>query len=528
MRKKKPLHAVAIGFGQPVLSPGTLVLPPPGQPMRVARKLVEALYLQPAGLVLRSYRGDFYLWDGTHYVDIDRRDVRTKAYEFVEDAVWLHPDNGPQPFAPTQRKMADLMESLHACVHVESRPDAPLWIDRRPSPCVTDTIAMANGLLDVRSRILHPHTPQFFTHHVLPFAYDPKATAAPRWHQFLADLFPRDDQARQSLQEVVGYLLAGDTRQQKAFMVVGPKRGGKGTLGRVVTGLLGPHHVAAPTLASLATNFGLSPLISKPLALISDARLSTRADSKIVVERLLSISGEDSLTIDRKYRDPWTGRLPTRFLILTNELPRLSDASGALASRFVLFVLQQSFYGKENPNLTTELLAEAPAIFNWALDGVDRLQERGYFENPESSAEALQQMEDLSSPIGAFIRDRCVVHFEASVERETLWTAWKTWCTETNTKLNTKEMFGRDLRAAVPTLKVRRPRQDGTRDRHYDGIGLREHYIADLPGPLGPEAEAGPGGPGGPSDSAMYSPHKTTLFDERTAEADARFAKGWR
>ena len=57
----------------------------------------------------------------------------------------------------------------------------------------------------------------------------------------------------------------------------------------------------------------------------------------MVVERLLSVSGEDSLTIDRKYREPWTGRLPTRFVVMTNELPRLSDSSGALASRFIVF-----------------------------------------------------------------------------------------------------------------------------------------------------------------------------------------------
>ena len=48
----------------------------------------------------------------------------------------------------------------------------------------------------------------------------------------------------------------------------------------------------------------------------------------IAVERLLSISGEDTLTIDRKYRDPWTGRLPTRFMILTNELPQVHRLVG--------------------------------------------------------------------------------------------------------------------------------------------------------------------------------------------------------
>ena len=49
-----------------------------------------------------------------------------------------------------------------------------------------------------------------------------------------------------------------------------------------------------------------------------------------------------------------------------------------------------------------------PLIFSWALDWLDRLNERGYFLNPASGKEAIQQLEDLSSPISAFIRDeRC-------------------------------------------------------------------------------------------------------------------------
>ena len=82
-----------------------------------------------------------------------------------------------------------------------------------------------------------------------------------------------------------------------------------------------------PTLASLGTNFGLSPLLGKPLAIISDARLGD-TPTHTVVERLLSITGEDMLTVDRKFRDPWSGKLPTRFVVLSNELPRFKDSSG--------------------------------------------------------------------------------------------------------------------------------------------------------------------------------------------------------
>ena len=99
--------------------------------------------------------------------------------------------------------------------------------------------------------------------------------------------------------------------------------------------------MAGPTLSSLAGDFGLAPLLGKPLAVISDARLSGRGNH-VVVERLLSISGEDFLTVNRKYREQWTGQLPTRFMLISNELPQLGDASAAIANRFIPLLLDGS------------------------------------------------------------------------------------------------------------------------------------------------------------------------------------------
>jgi putative DNA primase/helicase len=278
----------------------------------------------------------------------------------------------------------------------------------------------------------------------------------------------------------MGYILAGDTRLQKIFLLLGPPRAGKGTIARVLAGLLGKHNVVAPTLASLSTNFGLWPLIGKPLAVISDVRLSDNANASMIIERLLSISGEDRLTIDRKYLVPWTGQLPTRLLMLTNELPRLVDASGALISRFIVFVLTESFYGRENPRLTDELLLEAPSILNWALEGLDRLNERGSFELPPSATDTMEQFQDLSSPIKAFVREQCEVASDHKVSVEALWTAWKRWSANRCVKTGIKEEFGRNLHAAVPTVKRRRPRTPQSEDRPYvyEGIGLRD-YLAE-------------------------------------------------
>ena len=131
------------------------------------------------------------------------------------------------------------------------------------------------------------------------------------------------------LQEWAGYCLTADTRQQKILLVIGPRRSGKGTIGRMLRALVGPANTAGPTLGSLGTPFGLWPLVGKSLGIVSDARLGRWTDSQVVVERLLSISGEDALTIDRKSLEPITVKLPTRLVIFSNELPRLGDLSGA-------------------------------------------------------------------------------------------------------------------------------------------------------------------------------------------------------
>jgi putative DNA primase/helicase len=132
-------------------------------------------------------------------------------------------------------------------------------------------------------------------------------------------------------------------------------------------------------------------------------------------------------TADCKNRDHWSGQLPTRIVVLTNELPRFSDSSGALASRFVILLLTASFYGRENANLTAELTAELPGIFVWALDGLERLRERGRFAQPAASQDALPSWR-LSSPVGAFVRERCKLGGNESVDRAVLYAAYRDWC----------------------------------------------------------------------------------------------------
>ena len=55
----------------------------------------------------------------------------------------------------------------------------------------------------------------------------------------------------------------------------------------------------------------------------------------------------------------------------------------------ILLRLTQSFYGREDPDLTAKLQAELSSILLWAVAGWQRLRERGRFEQPQSGQKCL-------------------------------------------------------------------------------------------------------------------------------------------
>ena len=161
---------------------------------------------------------------------------------------------------------------------------------------------------------------------------------------------------------------------------------------RIINALVGEANIARLNLSSLQGDFGQQQLIGKTVAVVGDARLGGRADQARIVEQLLTISGEDSSSISRKHLPVWNGKLTTRLVLATNELPKLHDASGALLRRIVLIRFGRRVpEDKVDPHLSRKLAAEVPGIFWWAIQGLQRLKQTGRFTRPESSRLALGQ-----------------------------------------------------------------------------------------------------------------------------------------
>ena len=415
----------------------------PGDPLPSAAALVEATFTSPEGRMLHRHREAFWRYDGTCYRPASIEAIDGTIWSFLDRAVCLNKKGKIVRFKPVCAKVANVRAALVATCLLNNTIEAPAWLSATAMPPAEEFFACGNGLLHVPTGVLYPPTPDYFGVIASSVRFDPDAPQPLMWLRYLDQVLD-DDEAITCLQDWMGYLLTSDTSQQKILFMEGLPRSGKGTWARIMAALLGKQSVAGPTMAQLSEHFGLEPLVTASLALISDARIGGRTDKSTIAERLLSISGEDILTVGRKHISAWTGKLPARIAILTNELPAFGENSGALVGRFIMLVFPHSFYGREDTNLTKKLMAELPGILNWSMVGYRRLRERGHFVQPKNALKKLEQIEMLSAPVKAFVRDCCKIGpgLEAGTDR--LYQAWRTWCATNGGPVISKEWFSRN------------------------------------------------------------------------------------
>lgn len=466
-------------------------------PARLAAAFLRR-YSHDGDLTMRHWNDQWYEWSRGRYSQVTDGHMANRVFAFAESRVTAVHDQRMRAFGqrlaegqaqasslPRKKKVTrtvvvDTLGHLRSQAQLDI-PAEPCWIDD-PSASSEDLIVFPNGLLDLRGfangsdDAFSPPTARFFSRVSRDFAFDSRAPRPAHWHAFLASVFGDDRPAINLLQEWFGYLLTTDIGLHRMLMIVGPPRAGKGTIREIITRLVGANNVTAPTLSQLAERFGLQPLMGKTVAMIADARLSGRPDRDAISERLLSITGGDPQNIDRKNREPIEVTLNTRFVLFSNEIPRLPDSSGAIMTRLCMIGLNNSFVGREDRGLLARILPELPGIFLWAIDGWRRLRRQGRFTDPESAAELIDQARAMASPIHTFVGERCTLEEVAFTSTQDLFDDWLKWCQRGNRHAGDIAVFARNLKAAYPALQRERPRGESGRRQGYRGVRLLPAY----------------------------------------------------
>jgi putative DNA primase/helicase len=466
-------------------------------PHRLAR-VVLAKFAHAEGGRLAYYQDAFYLWDGTAFrvdptfvpvamvnevkAELDRCNVvAVKLWKEEQARKALaggRKSLPPQVPKVTRNLIVNVAQALAAMASVDRRDRVPpFWVSPRPGdPDPADLLPARNGLVDLGgdTPALRPHTPRLFSTSSLPYDYRPDAPPPARWLGFLDCQWRDDPDSVTELQKWFGLILAPETKHQKMLVLIGPSRSGRSTIREVMTELVGPDNVAATSPLSLASNFGLEPLVGKTLGIMGDARTPNTEEAAVMMDRLLRITGCDPVDVNRKGRLQLDGvRLPIRLVLISNEMPNLRDNGGAIVNRYLPLLMTMSFAGREDPDLPAALKAEISSILNWAIEGRRRLREDEKFLAPESAAHLLDVAREMASPVAVFVDEVCVLEAGAKIECRLLWAHFDSWARRCNHKPVNPQLFGRNLQAATGHKVATQQVRDGqSRERYFAGIRM--------------------------------------------------------
>jgi P4 family phage/plasmid primase-like protien len=332
-----------------------------------------------------------------------------------------------------------------------------------------------NGLIDLDTLELRPHTPDCLTTAQLNVVYDPKADAL-RVKKFLQEVAQPEDVIL--IEEILGWLLWPDYNVHKAVMLLGQGRNGKGTLLRLITAFLGKESVSNVTLQDLTTDrFSKADLHGKLANIGGDLPAKDLSDTAA----FRNLTGGDDVRAQEKYRAAFSFRNKAKLLFSANVLPRSPDDTYAFYSRWILIEFLHVFdqqKGTADPDLDSKLQTseELSGLLNIALAGLARLRANGWRFSYNKSVEDVELMyKRNANPVLAFLMDECEADTESHIEKQEFFNKFTEYAKKHGLRPLSMTKFGELLKDqnAIPVSSFRPWVEHGNRPMCWLGVRLK-------------------------------------------------------
>jgi len=289
----------------------------------------------------------------------------------------------------------------------------------------TTKINVKNGLYNLETGELEPHSPDFISIVQIPVYYDPDADC-PRIKNFFEDVLRPEH--IQVMCEFIGYSMIPDTRLEKAMMLLGKGANGKSVLLSLLGEFIGEDNTSHESLHGLENDpYSVAELYGKLLNIFPDLASSTIYENK----SFKMLTGDEGKIRARKiYREPFSFKNTARLIFSANHLPPVPGDNFAYFRRWILLEFPNTFEGKDaDKNLIDKLTTqeELSGLFNLAVRALRKLLENGEYSYDLSTTEVQRMYRINSDPIAAFA-DECVVYSESDCLKITMLECYNRWC----------------------------------------------------------------------------------------------------
>jgi putative DNA primase/helicase len=314
----------------------------------------------------------------------------------------------------------------------------------------TVQINLLNGTFEITpsSMNLRQFASEDFMTYQLPFHYD-KEAIAPVFQSYLDRVLP-DKQRQIVMAEYLGYVFirhgSQTIKEEKALVLYGSGANGKSVFFEVINALLGNENVSSYSLQSLTDSSGYyrAMIANKLVNYASEisGNLETATFKQLV-------SGEP-IEARLPYGNPMTIRQYARLIFNSNELPKDVEHTNAYFRRFLIIPFDVTIPEEEQDKQLHKKIInnELSGVFNWVLEGLNRLLLQKHFSPCDAAMDALEQYKKDSDTVQSFL-DECNYKGTASSSKllKILYNEYRVFCQEGGFKPLNKINFNKRLKA---------------------------------------------------------------------------------
>lgn len=323
---------------------------------------------------------------------------------------------------------------------------------------VKNAINLINGVYDLETHALIPHSPEYLFTTQIQANYDPEAKCS-KWQSFLIEMLGDDENKIKILQEYSGYLLDCNTNIEVILFLLGRGANGKSVFCDALKTVIGQGNYDTISLDDLKNKNYIAELLGKLV------NISTESQSKAEVyeSNLKRLASGEEIKVDRKFKHPFTFKSNCKHIYCLNNLPRVGDRTDAFFRRVIPVPFNVKIDTDKRILKLGSLIAqeEASGILNWMIEGYKRLKEaRWIFTQSIQVSGLLEEYRKDNNNVLNFVDECCEFMANEFMKHSESYKRYQEWCKETGVQPLKRKNFVSEI---VENFKLKRTKISGER-----------------------------------------------------------------